>query len=500
MKRFNAGAKSGHVLALASADRAVLRWFSILTVMVMAAALALPLRAQDRPLSFADLAEQVSPAVVNITTSTTLAVNLDGARPRQPDGAPFQDFFNDFFERNQPGQPPRQPRPRQSAALGSGFVISADGFIVTNNHVIEGADEIQVEFFSGQRLPATLIGTDPATDIAVLKVDSPGSLQFVPFGDSEAARVGEWVMAVGNPLGQGFSVSVGIISARGRALQGNYDDFIQTDAAINRGNSGGPLFNLAGEVIGVNTAILSPNGGSIGIGFAMASRVVERVVFQLREFGETRRGWLGVRIQDVSADVAEAMGLAVARGALVTEVMEGPSRDAGVRSGDVILRFDGGMVSDTRDLVRRVADAGVGRQVEVVLQRDGAEETLYVTLGLRNEARLTPAAGTNPDVTPPARIEVLGMVLTPIDLATRDAMGLAPGTTGLLVREVVTGSEAETKGLRAGDIITEAGQEPVATPEDLQARIVAARQAGRRTLLLMIRSQGEPRFVALSLE
>ena len=499
MKRFQSGTRGAQVRALTGQDNAPLRWLNLLVLMVLTVALAFPLHAQDRPPSFADLAEQVSPAVVNITTSTTIAANLDGDTPRLPDGAPFQDFFNDFFERNQPGQPPRQPRPRQSAALGSGFVISADGFIVTNNHVIEGADEIQVEFFSGERLPATLIGTDPATDIAVLKVDSPEPLPFVPFGDSEAARVGEWVMAVGNPLGQGFSVSVGIISARGRALQGNYDDFIQTDAAINRGNSGGPLFNLAGEVIGVNTAILSPNGGSIGIGFAMSSRVVERVVFQLREFGETRRGWLGVRIQDVSADLAEAMGLAAARGALVTEVMEGPSRDAGVQSGDVILRFDGGTVRDTRDLVRRVADAGVGRSVEVIVQRDGAEQTLYVTLGLRDEERLTPAAGSGP-ATPPARVEILGMVVAALDAATREGMGLAPGTTGLVVREVVPGSEAETKGLRAGDLITEAGQEPVATADDLQARITAARDAGRRTLLLMVRSQGDPRFVALSIE
>lgn len=499
MTRFQTEAGGIKAISRAQADGAVLRWLNILALILVSAAMAMPLRAQERPASFADLAEQVSPAVVNITTSTTVAANLDGTAPRLPDGAPFQDFFNDFFDRGQPGQPPRQPRPRQSAALGSGFVISADGFIVTNNHVIEGADSIQVEFFSGERLPATLIGTDPATDIALLKVDSPSALPFVPFGDSESARVGEWVMAVGNPLGQGFSVSVGIISARGRALQGNYDDFIQTDAAINRGNSGGPLFNLSGEVIGVNTAILSPNGGSIGIGFAMSSRVVERVVFQLREFGETRRGWLGVRIQDVSADLAEAMGLSTVTGALVTEVMEGPSRDAGVLSGDVILRFDGGSVRDTRDLVRRVADAGVGREVEVIIQRGESQQTLYVTLGLRDEARLTPAAGSGP-AAPPARVEVLGMVMAALDSATREAMGLAPGTTGLVVREVVAGSEAETKGLRAGDIITEAGQEPVASVEDLQARITAAREAGRRTILLMVRSSGDPRFVALSVE
>ena len=256
---------------------------------------ALPLEAQDRPATFAELAEQVSPSVVNITTSTMVA-GRTGTEGLVPEGSPFEDFFRDL-ERGPQGTP------RRSSALGSGFVISADGYIVTNNHVIEGADEIEIEFFPGdgqptEFLPAEVIGTDPNTDIALLKVEYDAPLPFVVFGDSdgEGARVGDWVMAMGNPLGQGFSVSAGIVSARNRALSGTYDDYIQTDAAINRGNSGGPLFNMDGEVIGVNTAILSPNGGSIGIGFAMSSAVVTNVVDQLQEFGETRRGWLGVRI------------------------------------------------------------------------------------------------------------------------------------------------------------------------------------------------------------
>lgn len=497
MTHQRAGASSALAMAQSGTGWAILRWLNILGLMLLVAAMALPLRAQDRPLSFADLAERVSPAVVNITTSTTVSTNLDPSSPRLPDGAPFQDFFNDFFNRD---GGPRVPRPRQSQALGSGFVISADGFIVTNNHVIEGADQIEVEFFSGERLRATLIGTDPATDIAVLKVDAPQELAFVPFGDSETARVGDWVLAVGNPLGQGFSVSAGIISARGRALQGNYDDYIQTDAAINRGNSGGPLFNLDGEVIGVNTAILSPTGGSIGIGFAMSSHVVERVVYQLREYGEIRRGWLGVRIQDVSTDVAEALGLSTARGALVTEVMDGPSRAGGVLTGDVILRFDGGEVRDTRDLVRRVADAGVGRAVEVIVYREGAETTLTVTLGLRDEERLTPTRGGAAPSQPTAPVELLGLTLAPVDEQIRAEMGLDMNVMGLVVRDVAAGSDAEAKGLRAGDLITEAGQQPVASVADLQAQVDAARSAGRRTVLLMVRSGGDPRFVALSVD
>ncbi|NHX27266.1 PDZ domain-containing protein, partial [Escherichia coli] len=307
------------------------------------------------------------------------------------------------------------PRQRRSQALGSGFVISEDGFIVTNNHVIEKADEIKVEFFSGEILDATVIGTDPKTDIALLKVESDTPLAFVPFGNSDVARVGDWVMAVGNPLGQGFSVSAGIISARNRALTGTYDDFIQTDAAINRGNSGGPLFNMDGQVIGVNTAILSPNGGSIGIGFSMASNVVTNVVGQLKEFGETRRGWLGVRIQDVTADVAEAMGLEKAGGALVTDVPEGPARDAGIESGDVILSFDGADVADTRELVRMVGNSTVGSTVRVVIYRDGGTQTLKVTLGRREVAEGAVPAAMSPD-TPaePLEMQTLGLTLTPL--------------------------------------------------------------------------------------
>lgn len=501
MSDHHSWAKPARARVLARPDAAAFLRAQLLALLALILALAtaaLPAAAQERPVSFADLAEEVSPAVVNITTATTVAAQLapDGA-PTLPDGMPFQDFFNDFFNRD--GQ--RQPRPRQSQALGSGFVISADGYIVTNNHVIENADEINIELFSGLRLPARLIGTDRDTDIALLKVDHDTDLPFVPWGDSEATRVGDWVLAVGNPLGQGFSVSAGIISARGRALQGNYDDYLQTDAAINRGNSGGPLFNMNGEVVGVNTAILSPTGGSIGIGFAMSSNVAQRVVDQLLEFGVTRRGWLGVRIQDVSDDVAEALGLARPRGALVTEVMEGPARDAGMQSGDVITSFDGGDVADTRDLVRRVADAGVGRAVDVVVFRDGDEQPLSVTLGLRDEGSMAGAPGPGQDIQPPAApAQILGLELQELTDDIRTDMGLPPGTSGLLVSGIGEGSDAETKGIRPGDLVTEAGQQPVSTVADFRARVDEAREAGRRTLLVMVRRGEDPRFVALSLE
>ena len=317
-----------------------------LSIVVLIFAQAVPSPAQSRPDTFADLVEQVSPAVVNITTTTVIEARTgaDGMTPQENPfkGTPFEDFFNDF---NNQGLGPLGPQ--RATSLGSGFVISADGYVVTNNHVIEDADEIMVEFFSGESLPAKLIGTDPAVDIALLKVDA-SDLAFVGFADSDTARVGDWVLAVGNPLGQGFSVSAGIVSARNRELSGTYDDYIQTDAAINRGNSGGPLFNLYGDVIGVNTAILSPNGGSIGIGFSMASNVVKAVVDQLMQYGETRRGWLGVRIQDLSEDMVDAIpGLTSTAGALVTDVPEGPAFDAGIQPGDVILRFNGRDVPDT---------------------------------------------------------------------------------------------------------------------------------------------------------
>ena len=469
--------------------------------MALIMASAMQAKARGAPDSFADLAEQISPAVVNITTSTLVAQQT-GPQPMVPEGSPFEDFFRDFLDRDGEGNGNGERRQRRSQALGSGFVVSEDGYIVTNNHVIEGADEILIEFFNGGgELPAVVIGTDPNTDIALLKVESDDPLHYVPFGDSDIMRVGDWVMAMGNPLGQGFSVSAGIISARNRELSGTYDDYIQTDAAINRGNSGGPLFNMDGQVIGVNTAILSPNGGSIGIGFAMSSAVVERVIDQLKEFGETRRGWLGVRIQDLTDDIAEAMGLDSAKGALVTDVPDGPAKEAGMQAQDIILSFDGINVEDTRDLVRQVGNAPVGKAVRVMVMRDGQTQTLKITLGRREDA----VAQSDTDETPetpdaPVQKTLLGMELIELSDPLREELGLTPGDTGLVVRQLAEDTEAFEKGLRAGDVITEAGQQKVVTIADLEGRIEAANDGGRKSILLLVRRGGEPRFVALSLK
>jgi serine protease Do len=448
------------------------------------------------PESFAELADRLSPAVVDITTTTTIAQVDDSMRPVLPPGSPFEDFFRDFMDR-QPGAP---RRPQRSSALGSGFIISPDGYIVTNNHVIESADEISIEFFDGGNLDAELIGRDPRTDIALLKVKSDKDLPFVQFGDSDAAHVGDWVLAIGNPLGQGFSVSAGIVSARNRTLQGSYDDFIQTDAAINRGNSGGPLFNMNGEVIGVNTAILSPNGGSIGIGFAMSSAVVSRVVDQLRDFGETRRGWLGVRIQNIDPDMADALGLDGAKGALVTDVPEGPALAAGIKSGDVILSFGGEQIEDTRELVRIVADTPAGTSVDVVVFRDGKEETLKVDVGLLEEPTLASASSAPDDQTEaPSEETVLGMTVAAVTDDLRRSFALDADARGLVVTSVDESSDAFAKGMRAGDVITEVGQEVVASPKEMRSRIDAAEAAGRNSILLLVRREGQPRFVALNL-
>jgi serine protease Do len=466
-----------------------------LSALALAAGLSmaapLPVLAFGAPESFAELADKISPSVVNITTSSLVSGPADGG-PMVPEGSPFEDFFDQF--QNPDGSP------RRSEALGSGFVISEDGYIVTNNHVIEGADEITIEFFGGEKLPAKLVGTDPKTDIALLKVEAGKPLPFVAFGNSDLMRVGDWVVAMGNPLGQGFSVSAGIVSARNRELSGTYDDYIQTDAAINRGNSGGPLFNMDGQVIGVNTAILSPNGGSIGIGFSMASNVVTKVVDQLKEFGETRRGWLGVRIQDVTPDIAESMALAEAKGALVTDVPDGPSKDAGILPGDVITMFNGQPVDDAGDLTRRVADAPVGEAVPVVILREGKTETIQVTLGRREEAeaQTLPASG---DVPPePSQMDLLGLTLSPLDDEMRGKLGLTAADEGLIVMQVDPASEAYTKGLREGDLITEAGQQKVVRLKDLQDRVAEAKEAGRKSILLLIRRGGDPRFLALSIE
>ena len=464
--------------------------FSILMLLTVSA------HARGAPESFADLAEELSPSVVNITTSTTIAGVTDQARPQIPEGSPFEDLFRDFFNNGEGGQ----ARPRRSSALGSGFVVSSDGYIVTNNHVIDKADEIVIEFFDGKELVAKLVGRDPKTDIAVLKVEASEPLPFVGFGDSDIARVGDWVMAIGNPLGQGFSVSAGIISARNRTLRsGPYDDFIQTDAAINRGNSGGPLFNMSGEVIGVNTAIISPNGGSIGLGFSMSSRVVGRVVKQLKEYGETRRGWLGVQIQDIDSDMAEALGLDKVSGALVSGVPEGPGADAGIQSGDVIISFDGVEVEDTRVLVTAVGNADVGKVVRVIIFRDGKTKTIKVTLGRREAAekeKLVPVTKAPEKI---KETEKFGMKLLTINSESRIKLNLPEDLEGVAVLDVSETSDAFEKGIRAGDVIVEAGRTKIADVNDISKIFEDAIEAGRKSILLLVLKGDNSRFVGLSL-
>ena len=445
--------------------------------------------ARGAPETFADLVEKVSPAVVNITTMTKVATQI-GPQGIVPEGSPFEDLFRDFTD--------RQGGPRSANALGSGFVISEDGYIVTNNHVIDGADEIMIEFFDGKELPATLVGRDKNVDIALLKVEAGGALPFVDFGDSDVARVGDWVMAMGNPLGQGFSVSAGIISARNRELSGAYDDFIQTDAAINRGNSGGPLFDMDGDVIGVNTAIMSPTGGSIGIGFSMASKVVEPVVKQLKEFGEVRRGWLGVNIGDVTQDMAQALGMDVPAGAIIRDVFDGPAKDAGLLSMDVILMFDGKDVGDAGALVRLVGAAPVGKTVKTVVLRDGKRQTIDVVLGKRPEPE--DIASTSEAAPEPTADMVLGMAVGTLNDELREKYKIAKDVDGIVVLSVDADTNAAEKGMQEGDVITDAGQKPVRAVNDFQAQIDATAEAGRQSLLVLVRRDGQPRFVVLNVE
>ena len=455
--------------------------------------------ARGAPESFADLAEELSPAVVNISTSQTVTAPERPRGPQLPENSPFRELFPDLF--GEDGSPQRRG-PRKASSLGSGFVISADGYIVTNNHVIDGADEIKANFADGTSLDATLIGTDPKTDIALLKVAPDAALTFVNFGDSDAARVGAWVLAIGNPFGLGGSVSAGIISARNRNINaGPYDDFIQTDAAINRGNSGGPLFNMDGEVIGVNTAIISPSGGSIGIGFSVPSAIASKVVRQLQEYGSTRRGWLGVQIQTVTPELAEGLKLEEPSGALVTGVVEdGPAAASGLEVGDVILRFDGKDVTEMRDLPRMVAETDVGKAVRVVVWRKGESRTLKVTLGLLEEEQPVLNASVESAAPEAEEARVLGLSLGPVTPKRREAFGIEDSVEGVLVTEVDPDGPAAEKGLSPGDVIVEVSLEPVATPEAVVEKVREAEENGRKSVMLLVHSRGEGRFVAVPLQ
>ncbi|BCP54391.1 serine protease [Kaistia sp. 32K] len=458
------------------------------------------------PESVADLAAGLVDSVVNISTSQTIEGSRGVPTPQAPEGSPFQEFFDEFFNKQKDGTDNSPPRKVQS--LGSGFVIDASGIIVTNNHVIEGADEIVANFNDGSKLTATLLGRDEKTDIAVLQVKPTAAkpLKALKFGSSDAMRVGDWVMAIGNPFGLGGTVTVGIVSARNRDINsGPYDNFIQTDAAINRGNSGGPLFNMKGEIIGINTAIISPSGGSIGIGFAIPSDAAVHVVQQLREFGETRRGLLGVRIQQVTDEIAESLGMPAARGALVAGVTEkGPAAEAGIQPGDVILSFDGRPVTEMRDLPRLVADANIDKLVDVVVIRKGKEMTLKVKVG-----RLTEAAEKAEDKQAPAPVEppkpvvteLLGLTLSELTPELRAQFSIAPEVKGVVITAIDAGSAAAEKGVAIGEVVVEVSQEPVALPAEVTTRIEALKKDGRRSALFLIANKaGELRFVPLKLD
>jgi len=431
-----------------------------------------------------------------------------GSMPQLPPGSPFEEFFEEFFKKNGRGAPGDEHSSRRVNSLGSGFIIDASGIVVTNNHVIADADEITVILNDGSKLKAELIGRDKKVDLALLRVKSDKPLRAVKFGDSEKLRLGEWVIAIGNPFSLGGTVTAGIVSARNRDIQsGPYDNYIQTDASINRGNSGGPLFNLDGEVVGINTAIISPSGGSIGIGFAVPAKTAIPVIDQLRQFGETRRGWLGVRIQTVTDDIAESLSIKPARGALVAGIDEkGPAKPAGIEPGDVIVKFDGKDIKEMRDLPRIVADTPVGKDVDVVIVHKGKEENRTVKVGRLEDGEKEASLTVNKDkgAAPDDKSVVqrtLGMQLANMSEDLRKRYKIKDSVKGVVVTNVDPSSNAAEKRINAGDTIVEVGQEAVANTADLQKRLDKLKKDGKKSALLLVASaDGELRFIALSLQ
>ncbi|MEA2992883.1 MAG: serine protease Do [Alphaproteobacteria bacterium] len=478
--------------------------FAIAAVLALALPGFVTFAAARGPDGIADVAESVIDAVVNISTSQTVEAKA-GPIPQLPPGSPFEDFFDEFFKnRRGPGDQNGERTPRRVNSLGSGFIIDASGIVVTNNHVIADADEVSVILNDGTKLKAEIVGRDSKVDLAVLKVKTDKPLKAVSFGDSEKLRLGEWVIAIGNPFSLGGTVTAGIVSARNRDIKsGPYDNYIQTDASINRGNSGGPLFNLEGQVIGVNTAIISPSGGSIGIGFAVPSKIVVGVIDQLRQFGETRRGWLGVRIQPVSEDIAESLSIKPARGALVAGLDDrGPAKPAGIEPGDVIIKFDGKDIKEVRDLTRQVAEAPVGKDVEVVIIRKGKEEKKTVKLERLEDSEKQVAAKAETVVTPkPVVKRSLGLDLASINDDLRKRYKIKDSIKGVVITAVDPNSPAAEKQLAAGNVIVELQQQPVSTAEELQQRIEQLKKEGRKTVALLVaNADGDTQFVALSLQ
>ncbi|WP_152045905.1 Do family serine endopeptidase [Aureimonas psammosilenae] len=471
---------------------------------------ASPLPRHKGPESVSDLAEGLLDSVVNISTAQKVegASDEETAPPlKAPEGSPLQDFFNDLLKNDEGGES------RKVESLGSGFVLDPAGVIVTNNHVIQDADEITVNFADGSKLDAKLLGVDTKTDLAVLKVEPKTPLKAVKFGDSEKLRIGDWVMAIGNPFGLGGSVSIGIVSARGRNINaGPYDNFIQTDAAINKGNSGGPLFDMNGDVVGINTAILSPTGGSIGLGFSIPSALASNVVSQLREFGETRRGWLGIRLDELTDEIGAGLGLGDVKGALVMGIVPGGPSDNGLlKVGDVITAFDGKPVVSSRDLPRIVAETPVGKAVDVKLLRKAAtnepvkETVVKITLGRledgeklmsENEDGAKPAADGAQQ--PAAGSEALGMKLADMSDELRKQFKLTEGLTGVVVTEVAPKSSAAEKGIEPGAVLKQVAQEDVKTAKDVVDKIAKLKSDGRKTALFLVAATtGELRIVVV---
>jgi serine protease Do len=479
------------------------------TALAAPAALAptIPAQARPAPDSFADLAAKLLPAVVNISSSQTVTAQNGGPdtgpeMPQFPPGSPFEQLFRDFMNRHHPSTHPDEPA-RKLQSLGSGYIIDPSGIVVTNNHVIEGADEIMVHLQDDTDFKATLIGHDDRTDIAVLQVHADKPLPSVAFGNSDAMRVGDWVLAIGNPFGLGGTVTAGIVSARGRDInQGPYDNFIQTDAPINRGNSGGPLFNMDAEVIGMNTAIYSPSGGSIGIGFSIPSNEVRTVVAQLRKYGHARRGWLGVKIQQVTPDIADSLGLKEQGGALVAGVDEnGPAAKAHIQNGDVILKFNNQDVREMKVLPRIVGDTEINKQVPVEVWRDGKLQDITVTVGeLPEDTQLASLPQDKPAPEKKLQLSGLGLELQGITQETRDKFSLSANQKGVVVTGVTGGSAASDKGLKAGDVIVEVSQEEVKTPEDVRAKVDQARKDGKSNVLMLVQNSDGLHWVPLSLK
>jgi len=450
------------------------------------------------PSGFADLAAKVTPAVVNISTKQNLKPERATPMPDLPPGSPFEQFFKDFLDRNRDGD---LDQPRTVTSLGSGFIIDSKGYIVTNNHVIDGADEITVVLADQKEYKATVVGHDADTDIALLKIDADEDLPSVPLGDSDKPRVGDWVMAVGNPFGIGESVSVGIVSARNRDLQsGNFDDFIQTDAAINKGNSGGPLFNMAGEVIGINTAIYSPNGSSVGVGFATPTNLAKKVIADLRQFGHIQRGWLGVRLQTVTPEIAESLGMKEPLGALVAEVMTGsPAKAAGIETSDVVIEFDGKSVDEMRALPRIVLETPIGKKVDVKVWRNGKAKDIPVKVGRYEEPTKVASAEPVPVPVQPVGKSIMGMNLATLTPLLRERFEVKPETSGVAVLDVDPAGRAAEEGIRPGDIILEVDRQKVSSPTDIEARMKAAKTE-RKAVLLLINRNNQNVHIALPIE